>query len=302
MCLTNEYGDHSYLYCLKFSEKYILEIKHNTYEIIVPLVICIKSNKSDLEPFRKLLTSINQIIVSDNIDYEPSIVNNYKKVELLNIFYFIFSLPNISPHSLVRLKLNNELCEVENEINFYFSSNCEIPCNENDTDINLLFLLLDQSIIIKVIIAILGEKQIIFRASQSYLLHLIIPTFLKLIFPFKWQQKFITVLPNDEVDNYLDSPGSFIFGILSNVLNVQQINEKYPGKIIVDCDSNEIFGDEETKPFLPEKCNEDLLAHNKKKKDFFNNVEGGIKQGKNIFVVDGSFIYQYDPENINGKG
>ena len=302
LCLTNEYGDHSYLYCLKFPEKYILEIKHSTYEIIVPLVICIKSNKSDLEPFRKLLTSINQIIVSDNIDYEPSIVNNYKKVELLNIFYFIFSLPNISPHSLVRLKLNNELCEVENEINFYFSSNCEIPCNENDTDINLLFLLLDQSIIIKVIIAILGEKQIIFRASQSYLLHLIIPTFLKLIFPFKWQQKFVTVLPNDEVDNYLDTPGSFIFGILSNVLNVQQIKEKYPGKIIVDCDSNEIFGDEETKPFSPEKCNDDLLAHNKKKKDFFNNVEGGIKQGKNIFVVDGSFIYQYDPENINGKG
>jgi len=302
LCLTNEYGDHSYLYCLKFPERYILEVKHSSYEIIVPLVICIKSNKSDLEPFQKLLTSINQIIVSDNIDHEPSIVNNYKKVELLNIFYFIFSLPNISPHSLVRLKLNNELCEVENEINFYFSSNCEIPCNENDTDINLLFLLLDQSIIIKVIIAILGEKQIIFRASQSYLLHLIIPTFLKLIFPFKWQQKFVTILPNDEVDNFLDTPGSFIFGILSNVLNVQQIIEKYPGKIIVDCDTNEIFGDEETKPFLPEKCNEELLAHNKKKKDFFNNIEGGIKQGKNIFFVDGSFIYQYDPENNNGKG
>ena len=238
LCLTNEKGDRSYLYCLKFPEKYKLEIKHSFYEINVPLVLCIKSNKNDLEPFRKLLTSINQIIVSENIDYDPSVVNNYKKVELLNIFYFIFSLPNFSPHSLVRLKLNNDLCELDNEIDFYFSSNCEIPCNQNDADINLLFLILDQSIIIKVIIAILGEKQIIFRASQAYLLHLILPTFLKLIFPFKWQQTFVTLLPNEQVDNLLDIPVPYIFGILSNMLSIQEINEKYPGKIIVDCDTN----------------------------------------------------------------
>ena len=300
--LTNELGDRTYLYCLKFPEKYILEINKKSYEIIVPLVLCIKSNKSDLEPFRQLLTSINQIIVSENIDYDPSVVNNYKKVELLNIFYFIFSLPHTPPHSLVRLKLNNDLCEVEKEIDFYFSSNCEIPCNKNDTDINLLFLILDQSIIIKVILAILGEKQIIFRASQAYILHLIIPTFLKLIFPFKWQLTLVTILPNEEAENYLDIPGAYILGILSNAMEIQDIIEKYPGKIVVDYDTNEIFGDEETIPFLPEKNSEAFLLNNRKKKekDFFNNLEGGIKQGKNLIFVDGSYLYQYD--NDKGKG
>ena len=298
--LTNEKGDRSYLYCLKFTEKYVLEYKHKEYEINIPLVLCIKSKKSDLEPFKKLLTSINQIIVSENIDYEPSVVNNYKKVELLNIFYFIFSLPHTPPHSLVRLKLNNDLCEVEKEIDFYFSSNCEIPCNQNDTDINLLFLLLDQSIIIKVILAILAEKQIIFIASQAYILHLIIPTFLKLIFPFHWKQSLSTLLPNEEAEDYLDMPGSFIFGVLSSAFRIKDIIKKFPGKIIVDCDTNEIFGEEEKAPFVPEKGNEEII--NKKKKDWYNNIEGGIKQGKNVIIVDGSYIYQYDPNINTGKG
>ena len=304
LSLTDELGNRSYLYCLKFPEKYTLENFKHPYEINVPIVICIKSNKSDSEPFRQLLTSINQIIVSENIEHGPNIVNDYKKVELLNIFYFIFSLPHTPPHSLVRLKLNNDLCEVEKEIDFYFSSNCEIPCNKNDTDINLLFLILDQSIIIKVIIAILQEKQIIFRASQAYILHLIIPTFLKLIFPFRWQQTLVTILPNNEAENYLDTPGSFIFGILSNALELNEIIEKYPGKIIVDCDTNEIFGEEANYPFVPdeEKINTNNTSKKKKEKFVFNNIDGDIKQGKNIFIVDGSYIYQYDPESNTGKG
>ena len=305
--LTDDKGNRSYLYCLKFPEKYNIEKDNKHHEIIVPLIICIKSYKGDLEPFKQLLTSINQIIVCDNIDYDSRIVNDYKKVELLNIFYFIFSLPHTPPHSLVRLKLNNDLCEVEKEIDFYFSSNCEIPCNKNDTDINLLFLILDQSIIIKVIIAILSEKQIIFRASQAYILHLIIPAFLKLIFPFKWQQKITTIIPNQETDDILETPGSYIFGILSNALSLQELLDKYPGKIIVDCDTNEIFGEEENNPFIPEKNTEEkeeislFMSLRKKKDKICNNFDGGIKQGKNIFIVDGSYIYQYDPDNNKEK-
>ena len=125
--LTNSLGNHSYLYCLKLPEKYQLDIDKNNkiIEINVPLVICIKSDKSDLEPFRQLLTSINQIMVCENSEFDSKALNNYKKVELMNILYFIFSLPHTSPHSLVRLKLNNDLCDIEDEIDFYYSSNCE---------------------------------------------------------------------------------------------------------------------------------------------------------------------------------
>ena len=308
LSLTDEKGIHNFLYCLKLPEKYILNNdNYNRVEINVPLVICIKSEKSDLEPFRQLLISINEIIVFANDNYSINALNNYKKVELMNIFYFIFSLPQTSPHSLVRLKLNNNLCKVEDEIDFYFSSNCEIPCNKNDTDINLLFLILDQSIVIKVILSILSENQIVFIASQAYLLHLIIPIFLKLIFPFKWVQTCITLLPKDSIE-YLDTPSSFIIGVLSSYITVQEIMEKYPGKIIVDLDTNEIFEEENLEPFIaPKNSINDENNNNfkkKKKKEKENNIvfnSEGIKQGNNMFIVNGSYIYKYNTENPGMK-
>ena len=42
LTLTNEYGTHSFLYCLKFPEKYEID---NKISINVPIVISIKSNK-----------------------------------------------------------------------------------------------------------------------------------------------------------------------------------------------------------------------------------------------------------------
>ena len=69
-------------------------------------------------------------------------INNYKKVQLMNLLYFLFSLLHKSPHSLVKLQLNKELDKLlnlnqnannkEETIYFYFSSNCEIRCNKND--------------------------------------------------------------------------------------------------------------------------------------------------------------------------
>ena len=313
LTLTNEKGTRYFLYCLQFPEIYRLEIDNNKnndiIEINVPIIICIKSEKNDLESFRQLLVSINQIIVSESFDYDSNTLNNYKKVELMNIFYFIFSLPHTAPHSLVRLKLNNDLCELEEEIDFYFSSNCEIPCNKNDTDINFLFLFLDQSIIIKVIIAILSEKTIVFVSSKAYVLHLIVSTFLKLIFPFKWIGALLMVLSKDTIESFLDYPSASIVGVLSNVIGVKEILNNYPGKIVVDCDTNELLGDNLYDPFIAskDKVDEDNLGGKKKNKDknkdkkISNNSAGGIKQGKNIFIVDGSFIYEYDPEN-KGKG
>ena len=249
LTLTNREGQHSYLYCLKFSESYSLLLENNdAQEIDVPLVIVIKSEKEDLESFKQLLNIINYIIVNDDLEREGNSnfknINNFKKVQLMNFFYFLFSLPHAPPHSLIKLKFDKEII-INNidSIDFYFSSNCEIPCNKNDTDINILFLLLEQSIIIKVLFAILTEKQIVFRASQAYLLHIIIPSILKLIFPFKWSQSCITVLPKEQLNNFLEAPSAFIFGILSDVISLNDLMTEYPGKIVVDCDTNEIFGD-----------------------------------------------------------
>ena len=293
--LTKQNGQHSYLYCLKFSENYQKsEEKENKIE--VPLVIFIKSEKEDLECFKQLLNIINYIIINDDLKEKKGKnknfnINDYKKVQLLNIFYFLISLLKAPPHSLLKLKFEDEVnIDTIESIDFYFSSNCEIPCNKNDTDINILFLLLDQTIILKVLFSILTEKQIVFRASQAYLLHIIIPSFLKLIFPFKWIQTCITVLPKEKL-NFMEAIGSFIFGVLSDTISLNDLMREYPNIIIVDIDTNEIFGDSYYEPYIPPKISENNI----------NNNEGMI-QGNNFVNVVGSHLYKFENgENNNNK-
>ena len=313
LTLTDQNGVHSYLYCLKFSEKYdLINNDEKINEIDIPIAIFIKSEKEDLESFKQLLNLINFIIVNDDLEKNGNFnydkINDYKKVQLMNLFYFVLSLPYSPPHSLIKLKIDKEIKNPPFEsIDFYFSSNCEIPCNKNDTDINILFLLLDQSIIIKVLFSMLTEKQIVFRASQAYLLHIIIPSFLKLIFPFKWLHSYITILPKENI-SLLEAPGSFIFGVLSDVISLQDLMLNYPGKIIVDCDTNEIYGDSHLEPFCPPKI-EDYMQNsnknkiNKKEKENTGitvNAGNNLFQGNNVFNVDGSYLYKYE-KDINSK-
>ena len=313
LTLTNREGQHSYLYCLKFSESYSLLLENNdAQEIDVPLVIVIKSEKEDLESFKQLLNIINYIIVNDDLEREGNSnfknINNFKKVQLMNFFYFLFSLPHAPPHSLIKLKFDKEII-INNidSIDFYFSSNCEIPCNKNDTDINILFLLLEQSIIIKVLFAILTEKQIVFRASQAYLLHIIIPSILKLIFPFKWSQSCITVLPKEQLNNFLEAPSAFIFGILSDVISLNDLMTEYPGKIVVDCDTNEIFGDSYFEAYEPPKniqINSNAKDEKNKIKENENitiNLSDKLLQGNNLFNIGGSYLYKYEADTKAGK-
>ena len=292
--LTSQTGHNSYLYCLKFSENYqISESKNEEKDIIieVPLVIFIKSEKEDLECFKQLLNIINYIIINDDlIEKKENIdinINDFKKVQLLNIFYFLISLLKAPPHSLIKLNLENEVnVDAIESIDFYFSSNCEIPCNKNDTDINILFLVLDQAIILKVLFSILIEKQIVFRASEAYLLHIIIPSFLKLIFPFKWTQSCIIVLPKEKL-HFLEAIGPFIFGVLSDTISLNDLMREYPNIIIIDIDTNEIFGDSYYEPYLPPNIN--------------NTDKPGIIQGNNFVTVNGSYLYKYQKGENNKK-
>ena len=347
LTLTNEKGNRTFLYCLKFPEKYVFpnndldnnktslsnsdkkvdnensneKIKKNYIE--VPLVIYIKSHKEDLESFKQLLYAINQIIVNDNLEKiipDAIMINNYKKIQLYNLLYFLFSLPHTSPHTLIKLQLNKELDNILNinpenknneTIDFYFSSNCEIPCNKNDTDINILFLILDQSIIIKVLFSILTEKQIIFTASQAYLLHLIISCFLKLIFPFKWRHSCITVLTRENLE-LLEIPGSYIFGVLSSHLSTKDLTDEFSGKIIVDCDTNEIFGYSNFEPYEPPEMPIKKPIEDKKKKSNkkdkekevleINNLESNnFTQGKNLIIINKNTIMKYQNELFGKK-
>ena len=273
LTLTDQYGNHSYLYCLKFPEFYQI----NNLELInIPLTIIIKSYKYDYNAFKNLLYTIQNIIISNEKEeiFDKEFINNCKKVELLNLFYYCLSLIKPAPHTNIKFTIQSELLTKKKEdINFYFSSNCEIPCNENNQDINILFYTLDQSILVKLIISMLLERQIIIRSSNSNLLHLIMPAILKLIFPFKWIHSYIPVLPYSDL---LDKPGTYLFGILSDSISFEKMMNEYPGRVVVDCDINEIFGDYNFHPFDFNKINE-------------------LKYGKNlIFIDNNSIIYKID--------
>ena len=276
LTLTNEYGTHSFLYCLKFPEKYEID---NKISINVPIVISIKSNKEDYEPFRKLLNIIHQIIICDTIKKSHNInqISNFKKVELLNLFFFCFSIIKPAPHTNIQMIIKSECLSKISKLNFYFSSNCEIPCNANDKDINMLFSSLDINIILKLITSLLMEKQIILRASQAHLLHLLMPATLKLLFPFKYIHSYIPVLPYGNIE-LLDKPGSYFFGVLSDSIKFEEMMEEYPGRVVIDCDTNEIFNDFNYEPYV--------IKEN-----------SGLEQGKNVLFLEGSKLFKYDEKN-----
>ena len=276
LTLTNEYGTHSFLYCLKFPEKYEID---NKISINVPIVISIKSNKEDYEPFRKLLNIIHHIIICDTIKKSHNInqISNFKKIELLNLFCFCFTIIKPAPHTNIQMTIKTECLSKISKLNFYFSSNCEIPCNSNDKDINMLFSSLDINIILKLITSLLMEKQIILRASQAHLLHLLMPAILKLLFPFKYIHSYIPVLPYGNIE-LLDKPGSYFFGVLSDSIKFEEMMEEYPGRVVIDCDTNEIFNDFNYEPYI--------IKEN-----------SGLEQGKNVLFLDGSKLFKYDEKN-----
>jgi hypothetical protein len=109
---------------------------------------------------------------------------------------------------------------------------------------------------------------------------------LKLIFPFKWNQSCIIVLPKEKL-HFLGAIGSFIFGVLSDTISLNDLMREYPNIIIVDIDTNEIFGDSYYEPYLPPNIN--------------NIDNGGIFQGNNFVNVEGSFLYKYERGEKHGN-
>ena len=62
LTLTDEYGNHSYLYCLKLKEFFPID---NNELINIPLVIIIESYKYDYYAFKNLLNIMQNIITSN---------------------------------------------------------------------------------------------------------------------------------------------------------------------------------------------------------------------------------------------
>ena len=222
--LTDSKGERSFIYVLNMYDKY----KDNTNNNIIriPLHLCVISQINDSDAFKMLL---NEAYLIMNSEYSF----NAKKAELLNYFMFISCIVIPPRHSLLTLNLNYM------NIDFYFHSKRELPSTVTDTNINILFSVLDVSKIIKLWICILQERQIIIYGSRPFLLHAIIDAITKLIFPFKYPYLIISCLPSNNLD-LLDVPTIFIMGVLSSCISIQQLQEKFPETCIVDLETGHI--------------------------------------------------------------
>ena len=172
--LTNENAEHSFLYILKLYEQY--------ENVKLPISICLASKINDTDAFKNLLNEAYLIITSE-------LSNQAKKIELLNYLMFIQNISTAPFHSLLTLKMHYM------NVDFYFSSKREIPTNGNDSNINILFSVLDVGKIIKLWSCILQEKQIIVYGNKPFLLYAVIDAITKLIFPLKWPHTLVPCLP-----------------------------------------------------------------------------------------------------------
>ena len=174
-------------------------------------------------------------------------IKTFKKIELLNILFYLFcNLFKPSPHSTIKLSYNKKVIS-----DFYYNSNCEIPCNKYDNSLYFLFSTLDFDIIIKAIFLLLTNKSLELISSNAINLSIIIPALLKLIYPIKLDYLIIPVIPLNNNEDYINYKQKHLFGLLNinNSLNKIISNEK--GCTIIDIDYNIIYRYKHFVPYCP---------------------------------------------------
>ena len=251
--LKNQNGYYDYIYSLKYNE-----ILDSDKEKKVPLSIIIISQKEDPEQFKLLLSSLYHKIIINTFnlknDIEENIISKikiYKKLEFINILFFSFSnLIRPPPHSTIRLLFPKSFKEEENPneiIDFYYHSISELPCNKLDKSLLFLFSILDLNIIIKILFMLLTDKSVELVSSNPSVLSVIIPAFIKLIYPAKYGNLIIPVLPINQLNNKHPKHFYGLININDNYFN----NLPNQGCVVIDCDANEMYRYKKYVPFCP---------------------------------------------------
>ena len=225
--LTDAKGERTYLYSIRLFDK--IEINYKRYYL--PYALSIWSPVNNCEAFKNILTEFYRIMKSTHEDLPNNSLINYHNLEIVHLIIFLTDI--ILPPYNSKMILNFHFSSIE----LNFPSLTQIPNNEEY--IQLLFDCLEISAIIKLWCSVLCEKHIIFISNQGYLLFAITQGLLSLIFPFSWLYTYIPILPVNLID-YLDSPIPYIIGILANTIDINELNEKYPGHVICDLNSSTI--------------------------------------------------------------
>ncbi len=244
-------------------------------------------------------------IIRDKLKKEENLLNltekeilHYNQIELLNIFLFSsINLLKPSSHSTLRLTLPFK-CNQKN-IDFYYSSNCELPCNKINNEISYLFSLLDLSLILKIIFKLLTEKSVIILSSNINILSIVLPAIKKILFPFNWPYRYYNVIYINDVKKILENNSDpILIGVLYD--KNQELKNDLISSFIhytIDIDTNIEYNLKKLQKYVPTPSSE--ISRDKKLLIAFKN--GSLKKYINDNTIPLNERYQKLTFFDNGK-
>ena len=217
----------------------IISKQINKTEIFVPFAFSLISKINNLENFNLILNDLYTTFYSSKMDSD--IFDN-------ELIHLIFELPLPPINSMVKIYLPYSFSEIKsniyenkifNNLNYYqilFQKNCYTIC-----------------FVIKIFILILLEKKILIHSSKQNKIYETIETILNLIYPLKWVNVYIPLIPDENINMVLQSFLPFIIGMTHqsffNYANkIEQLNsgsnnqeENYENIFIVNLDTENIL-------------------------------------------------------------
>lgn len=234
---TNIEGNRYFIYSLKINQ----EINKKFY---LPAVIGIISTLENIDFFKRVLIHIYEIShfssFNDQFNYfdiskdANLLINkfiNLKYLEIINTLIFLTKIIQPPPFSNLVLDFHSK------KIELYFESYMDLP--NKDSSIQLLLDCLELSIIIKLWVSLLSEKNVILIGNRG-LLYPACSALLALLFPFKWMHIYIPVLPDAYELEILEAPVPYLIGIPKERKDFKQLSQQYPTHIICDLSTSQI--------------------------------------------------------------
>ena len=212
------------------------QIKNNS--IYVPFAFSLISNIFDLENFYKILNDLYTTFFTSQMNIEK--FDN----ELINL---IFELPAPPLNSKMKIFLPNSYVEI----------NSNIYENKIYNGLNYYHVLFQKNcysigFIIKIFILFLLEKKVLIHSSKENKIYETIEVLLNFIYPIKWVNSYIPLIPDENTNLILQSFLPFIIGMTHqsffNCANkIEKLNEgnnqdgKYDNIFIINLDTENIL-------------------------------------------------------------
>ena len=211
----------------------------NKSKIFVPFAFSLISKINNIDNFNLILNDLFTTFYSSKMDSD--IFDN-------ELIHLIFELPLPPINSIVKIYLPYSISEIKsniyenkifNNLNYYhilFQKNCYTIC-----------------FIIKIFTLILLEKKILIHSSKQNKIYETIEAILNLIYPLKWVNVYIPLIPDENINIVLQSFLPFIIGMTHqsffNYANkIEQLNsgsnnqeENYENIFIVNLDTENIL-------------------------------------------------------------